>query len=76
MATQPPAVREVGSVRWRDGPPQGGVAQGFGLIPVGVAGAGVQVGGGVEQKEERLGMFRSDMANVCEVAHKIVSTCS
>ena len=36
----------------------------------------MQVGGGVEQKEERLGMFRSDMANVFEVAHKIVSTCS
>ena len=35
---------------------------GFGLIPVSAAGEGVQVGGGVEQKQERLGIPRSDMA--------------
>ena len=34
---------------------------GFDLIPVCVAGEGVQVGGGVEQKEEKLGTPRSDM---------------
>ena len=34
----------------------------FGLIPVGVSGEGVLVGGGVEQKEEKIGMFRRDMA--------------
>ena len=30
-----------------------GSAMGFGLIPVSVAGEGVHVGGGVEQKEEK-----------------------
>ena len=43
-------------------PSNGGVAHGFGLIPVSVAGEGVQVGGGVEKKEEKLGTPRSDMA--------------
>ena len=50
-----------------------------GLIPGGVAGEDFQVGGGVEQKEEKVGMFRSDMAcgwNVFETAHRIVSTCA
>ena len=35
---------------------------GFGLIPVSVSEAGVQVGGGVEQKEVKPGTPRSDMA--------------
>ena len=59
--------------------PKGEVAHWVGLIPVGVAGEGVQVGGGVEQKEEIVWMFRSDMAcgwNVFEIAHRIVSTCA
>ena len=51
-----------GSARGPDGPSQSGVAHGLCLIPVSVAGEGVQVGGGVEQKEERLGIPRSDMA--------------
>ena len=55
-------MRGVESARWPDGPPQGGVAQGFGLIPVGVAGEGVQVGGRIDQKEEELGTPRSDMS--------------
>ena len=42
------------------------VAQGVGLIPVSVDGAGVQVGC-VEQKEEKSGIFRSDMACRCGV---------
>ena len=39
--------------RWPDCPFNSGVAHGFGQIPVSVAGEGVQVGGGVEQKEEK-----------------------
>ena len=73
------SVSGVGSARWPDGTHQGEVAHGFGLIPVSVAGEGVQVGGSVEQKEEKVGMFRSDMAcgwHVFEIAHRIVSTCS
>ena len=72
-------VRGAGSARWPDSPLRGKVPHWVGLIPVGVAGESVQVGGGVEQKEEKLGMFRSDMAcgwNVLENAHRIVSTCS
>ena len=47
-----------------DCPSQNGVAHGFGLIPVSVAGESVQAGGGVEQKEDKFGIPRSDMA--CE----------
>ena len=52
----------VGSARWPDCSSNGVVANGFGLIPVSVAGEVVQLGGGVEQKEEKLGTPRSDMA--------------
>ena len=45
-----------------DGPLHVRVAQVFGLIPVGVAGEGVQVGGSIEQKEEELGTPKSDMS--------------
>ena len=55
-------VRGVGSARWPDCPSNREVAHGFGLIPASVAEECVQVGGGVEQKEERLGVPRSDMA--------------
>lgn len=37
------------------------VAQGFDLIPVRVDGEGVEVGGGVELKDEKSGLPRSDM---------------
>ena len=47
--------------RGPDCPSNSGVAQGFGLIPVSVAGEGVQGGGGVEQKESKLETPRSDM---------------
>ena len=49
----------VGSARGPDCPSKSEVAQGFDLIPVSVDGAGVRVGG-VEQKEEKPGMPRSD----------------
>ena len=39
-----------------------GSTHGFGLSPVSVAEEGVQVGGGVELKEEKLGTPRCDMA--------------
>ena len=39
-------------------------SHGIGLIPVSVAGEGVQVGGGVELKEEKLGTPRSAMHGV------------
>ena len=52
----------MGSATWPDCRFNGGVAHGFGLIPVSVAGEGVQVGGGVEQKGEKLGTLRSDVA--------------
>ena len=55
-------VSGVWSARGPDCPSQSGVAHGFSLIPVSVGGEGVQVGGGVEQKEEKLGTPRSDMA--------------
>ena len=58
----PHSVRGVGSAILLDGPPQGEVAHWVGLIPVDVDGESVQVGGGVEQKEGGVGMFRSDMA--------------
>ena len=54
---------EWGSARWPDGPPHGEVAHGFGMIPVTVAGESVHVGGSVEQREEKLGPPRSDMAS-------------
>ena len=41
----------VGSARGPDRPSQRGVAHGFGLTPVSVSEASVQVRGGVEQKE-------------------------
>ena len=50
----------VVSARWPDCPSNSGVAHGFGLIPVSVAGEGVQVGGGVEQREEKLGTRRRE----------------
>ena len=50
-------VSGVESARGQDCPSQNGVAKGFGLIPV-----SVQVGGGVEQKEDRPGTCRSDTA--------------
>ena len=46
-----------------DCPSKSEVTQGFDLIPVSVDGAGVQVGGGVEQTEEKFGMPRSDMTS-------------
>ena len=51
----------------------GGVGSARCLIPASVSGEGVQVGGGVEQKEEKLGTPRSDMAygwNVFENARR------
>ena len=42
------------STSWRS-------AQGVGLIPVSVSGEGVRDGGGVEQKEDRVGTPRRDM---------------
>ena len=45
-------VFEVGSAIWPDCPSNSEVAHGAGLISASVAGEGVQVGGGVEQKEE------------------------
>ena len=55
------SVRGVGSATLLNGQLRGEVAHWVGLIPVGVAGERVQVGGGVEQKEESIGIFRSDM---------------
>ena len=50
------------SAGWPDCPSNSGHAHGFGLIPVSVAGGVVQVGGGVDQMEEKLGTPRSGMA--------------
>ena len=47
----------VGLARWSDCAPNSEVAHGFGLIPVSVDGAGVQLGG-VERKEEKSGIPR------------------
>ena len=58
---------------WPDYPSNSEVAHGVGLIPVSVAGEGVQVGGGVEQKEEKSGLPRCDVAcgwNVFENARR------
>ena len=59
----PATVVEVELATWPDCPSNSGVAQGFNLIPVSVSGEGVQVGVGVEQKEEKeeLETPRSDM---------------
>ena len=60
-STQPVVGVELD--RWPDCPSNSGAAQGVNLIPVSVSGQGVQVGGRVEQKEEKeeLETPRSDM---------------
>ena len=53
----------VGSAKGPDCPSQSGVARGFGLIQVSVAGEGVQVDGKCRTEgREKLGTPRSDMA--------------
>ena len=54
-------VVEVVLARWPVCPSNSGVAQVLGLIPISVAGEGIQVGGGDEQNEPKLETRRSDM---------------